>query len=167
MFARFGVILAVDDLERSIAFYSALGFPVAQRCFDGRAVLVAFNDNVQAILQTTDRFATLTAREIVDPNMTVEVIVSLSLGGRAQVDELVDRALVAGGRPAGESIDRTSFYRRGFLDPDGHQFAVECGCAASHEVSATNVRAVDGAAVAMRSVTEDGHNISHINVEED
>jgi predicted lactoylglutathione lyase len=131
MSQNFGLILPVGNLDRSITFYSALGYPVEQRCAADRAICVRIGNGVEAILQTKDRFATLTAREIVDAERAVEAIVSLSLETRARVDELVDRAIVAGGRPAGETIDHGSFYRRGFVDLDGHQFAVECSHAAS------------------------------------
>lgn len=131
MFPKLFLTLPVEDLERSIAFYSGLGCALMQQCSDDRTACVALGDQILAVLQTRDRFATLTAREIVDGDRSAEAIFVLALETRERVDELADRALMAGGRPAGGQIERGRFYRRGFSDPDGHQFAVVATPAAS------------------------------------
>jgi predicted lactoylglutathione lyase len=135
MFPIFSLILPVADLERSVGFYCALGYPISQRCAGERAICVAISKSVHAMLHSRDRFTTLTAREIVDPDRGVEAIFALEVATRADVDELVDRALAAGGRPAGGGIERERCYSRGFLDPDGHQFAVICVHATAAEMS--------------------------------
>jgi predicted lactoylglutathione lyase len=135
MFPIFLLILPVADLERSVAFYCALGYPISQRCAGERAICVAISESVHAMLHSRDRFATLTARQIVDPDRGVEAIFALEVASRADVDELVDRALAVGGQPAGGAVERERCYSRGFLDPDGHQFAVICVHATAAEMS--------------------------------
>lgn len=120
----FSLILPVADLQRSAGFYSALGFPVSQRCSSDRSVCVAIGEQIRVILESRERFATHTAREIVDAGRGVEAIFALEVSCRSRVDELVDRALAAGGRPAGGGVERGRCYCRSFLDPDAHQFAV-------------------------------------------
>ena len=131
----FSLILPVANLERSTSFYSALGYPISQRCSSDRAVCVAISEQVELILQSRRQFATLTAREVVDADRGVEAIFALELSGRSEVDELVDRAIAAGGRPAGAGVERGQGYCRGFLDPDAHQFAVLVSNRAKVEMS--------------------------------
>jgi uncharacterized protein len=52
------------------------------------------------------------------------VLVALSADSRQQVDELVDKALAAGGQPSMEANDQGFMYGRSFQDPDGHTWEV-------------------------------------------
>jgi uncharacterized protein len=126
MTTTFGLSLVVNDLERSAAFYSALGYPIAQRCSGRHSLVVSISDGVELVLRTRADFATLTTRELLDTADAIEALVVLTVESRGRVDDLVDLALVSGGGPAGRRVDRTSCYRRGFVDPDGHEFALEC-----------------------------------------
>ena len=53
-----------------------------------------------------------------------ETILGISADTRESVDELVDTALGAGGRSAGEPQDHGFMYSRSFHDPDGHHWEV-------------------------------------------
>jgi predicted lactoylglutathione lyase len=127
MFPKLFLILPVENLDRATAFYHGLGYALTRPCGRDRSACVAISEQIHAVLQTRDRFATLTAREIVDAERSAEAIFSLVLDGHDRVDELADRALMAGGRPLGGATERPGCYRRGFLDPDGHQFALVAG----------------------------------------
>jgi predicted lactoylglutathione lyase len=134
MFPKLLVVLPVADLDRSSAFYRALGYPISRDPADGAAVCVAINESVRVVLQTRERAATIAVHEIVDPRSGVEAIFVFALETRKRVDEFVDRALAAGGSPAGTGVTRENFFRRGFLDPDGHQFAAVSAAAPPTEI---------------------------------
>jgi predicted lactoylglutathione lyase len=51
---------------------------------------------------------------------THEILLSISMGSREEVDELVDRALAAGGKQTQEPVDMPEIYGRTFADLDGH-----------------------------------------------
>ena len=49
---------------------------------------------------------------------------ALSADSRAQVDELVNKALVAGGQPSNDPMDQGFMYGWSFQDLDGHLWEV-------------------------------------------
>jgi predicted lactoylglutathione lyase len=134
MFPELLVVLPVADLDRSSAFYRALGYPLSRDPAEGAAVCVAINESVHVVLETRERAATVAVHEIVDPRSGLEAIFVFALESRKRVDELVDRALAAGGSPAGAGVAQEGFFRRGFLDPDGHQFAAVSAAVRSTEI---------------------------------
>lgn len=116
------VNLPVEDLARSKGFYEALGYSFAEQLTDEKVACLVISDDIYAMLQTKAQFATLTDKEIIDAHRGAEMLLALALESRGKVDELADRALAAGGWPAGLPVDIGFMYRRGFHDPDGHHF---------------------------------------------
>lgn len=117
------VNLPVDDLERSKAFYSALGYSFAEQFTDEKAAALVIDENhIYAMLQTKAHFATFTSKQIVDATKSAETLLVLGVDSREKVDELADKALAAGGSPAGDPADLGFLYRRSFQDPDGHHW---------------------------------------------
>jgi predicted lactoylglutathione lyase len=56
--------------------------------------------------------------------LSAEAILALSAESREQVDELVHKALAAGGQPANEPMDHGFRYGSSFQDLDGHLWEV-------------------------------------------
>ncbi|WP_461036624.1 VOC family protein [Streptomyces mayteni] len=124
MATKIFVNLPVRDLERSKEFYGRLGYSFHPQFTDERAACLVISEHIFAMLLVEPFFRTFTRKEVVDADTGIESIVSLSAESRAEVDELADRALAAGGRPAMEPMDMEGMYGRSFLDPDGHQWEV-------------------------------------------
>ena len=116
------VNLAVADLERSVAFFSELGFSFDPRFTDETATCMVVSDEAYVMLLLEDRFADFTEKHIADAKVQAEAILALSASSREEVDELADKALAAGGGQAGDPQDMGFMYTRSFLDPDGHQW---------------------------------------------
>ena len=114
------VNLPVDDLKRSTAFFEKLGFKLNPKFSDNRASCVNLGENMYAMLLVKDFFKTFTAKPVSDATKSTEVLVCLSCESRAQVDELVMKAIAAGGRAPREPQDQGFMYGHGFEDPDGH-----------------------------------------------
>jgi predicted lactoylglutathione lyase len=114
------VNLPVKDLKRSMEFFKKLGYTFnPQFTNDDAACMVIGEDNF-AMLLTEKFFKTFTAKPIADATKTVEVLVSLSCENRKAVDDIVGKALAAGGRKYKEPQDQGFMYGWGFEDPDGH-----------------------------------------------
>jgi uncharacterized protein len=111
--------LPVADLDRSRAFFTSLGFSVNEDFSDDTAICVVISDTIYAMLLTHARFADFTDRTIADA-ATIEVINSLTVDSREEVDRLGDVALASGGAPNRDPEDLGFMYQRSFLDPDGH-----------------------------------------------
>jgi uncharacterized protein len=119
------VNLPVKDLDRSVEFFTQLGFSFDPRFTDETATCMIVSDQAFVMLLVEDRFKDFTKKELADATAQTEAIVALSAESREEVDQLVDRALEAGGSPANEPIEMEDFmYSRSFQDPDGHQWEV-------------------------------------------
>ena len=118
------VNLAVDDLDRSIAFFTALGFSFEPRFTDETATCMIVGDDAYVMLLTKAKFEEFSKKPIVDASTQTEVLLAISAGSREGVDELADAALASGGSQASEPLDYSFMYSRSFQDPDGHVWEV-------------------------------------------
>lgn len=113
------VNLPVSDLARSVEFFSALGFTFNPEFTDDRATAMVVSDDAFVMLLAEPFFTSFTGQAV--PS-TREVIIALSARSPAEVDHLVERALVAGGSKAQDKIVDGPMYGWSFLDPDGHHW---------------------------------------------
>jgi predicted lactoylglutathione lyase len=113
------VSLPVRDLDRAVAFFAALGFEFDPDVTDDRATALVVNDGAVVMLLAEDFFTTFTGQPV---PATSEVVIALSAASPAEVDDLVGRALAAGGARAQDRISDGPLYGWSFLDPDGHQW---------------------------------------------
>lgn len=118
------VNLPVKDLDRSTAFFTALGYRFDENFTDENATCLVITDDIYAMLLTEPFFKGFTKNQIADTTTATEAILALSVDSRAAVDEIVDKALAAGGAVANEPNDQDFMYGRSFLDPDGHQWEI-------------------------------------------
>lgn len=114
------VNLPVKDLERSVAFFTALGFTFNPAFTNNKGTCMIVGENISAMLLVEKFFATFATKTIADAKQCTEVILCLSLGSRAEVDAMVARALAAGGTAPTPAKDHGFMYGHGFEDLDGH-----------------------------------------------
>lgn len=118
------VNLAVKDLERSRRFFGSLGYTFNPQFSDENAACLVISDTIYAMLLKEAFFRSFTPKELVDATTATEAILTLSVDSRAEVDELADKALAAGGSAARDPEDQDYMYTRSFQDPDGHIWEV-------------------------------------------
>ncbi|MFI8005866.1 VOC family protein [Streptomyces sp. NPDC086010] len=118
------VNLPVKDLEKTKNFFSKLGFGFNPQFSDDTTACLVISDTIFAMLISEPRFKDFTKKEIADASATTEVLIALSAGSRAEVDEMADAALASGGSPANEPMDEGFMYGRSFQDPDHHIWEV-------------------------------------------
>ncbi|WP_417384209.1 VOC family protein [Gimesia sp.] len=116
--------LPVKDLEKSMTFYKALGYSINEKWTDETAASVVISEEIYAMLLTYPKFQMFTPKEICDATKSTEVLVALSCENREQVDEMVKKAVAAGGSTYNEPQDHGFMYGHGFQDPDGHIWEV-------------------------------------------
>ncbi|RKR37175.1 hypothetical protein B0G82_5244 [Paraburkholderia sp. BL17N1] len=114
------VNLAVDNLERSKAFFSAIGLSFEPQFTNEQAACLILGDNIHAMLLVKDLFKSFTRKSLCDPKESTEALVGLSCESRAEVDALVAKALAAGGTVPRAPQDYGFMYGHGFEDIDGH-----------------------------------------------
>lgn len=93
------VNLPVDNLQNSINFFTALGFEFNPQYTDENATCMIINGNTFAMLLVKEFFNTFTSKKIIDTSGQTEVILAISASSKTEVDELVQKALAAGGKP--------------------------------------------------------------------
>ncbi|WP_080238721.1 VOC family protein [Spirosoma rigui] len=116
--------LPVKDLNRSVNFFTRLGYTFNPQFTNEDATMMIIDENLYVMLLVEKFFRTFTRKAIADTATTTEVILCLSAESRAKVDELVDKALAAGAAPSNETQDQGFMYGRSFQDLDGHLWEV-------------------------------------------
>jgi predicted lactoylglutathione lyase len=116
--------LAVADLKKTMAFFAALGFEFNPQFTDDNAACMIVNDDAYVMLLVEKFFRTFTRRELCDATRQTEGLFALSCGSRAEVDEMVNKAIAAGGQPAMPVQDHGWMYAWSFYDLDGHHWEV-------------------------------------------
>ena len=114
------VNLPVKDLEKSKAFFRALGFDFNPDYTDETAACMVIEENIFAMLLTEAKFGEFITGPISDATKATEVLTCLSADSRAQVDDLLAKALAAGARHWKPVMDYGPMYGASFQDIDGH-----------------------------------------------
>ncbi|WUR13931.1 VOC family protein [[Empedobacter] haloabium] len=113
--------LAVKDLDKSRAFFSALGFTFnRQWSSDSTAFMNIVDGTIHAMLMTEDFFRSLIDKPLAQAKEANEVIICLSCESREELDSLIAKAVAAGGRTPHPPEDHGFMYDQGFEDLDGH-----------------------------------------------
>jgi predicted lactoylglutathione lyase len=114
------VNLPIKNMERTQAFFRALGFSFNPQFTNEQGACMVIADGIYAMLLVEPFFQTFTKKPIADANQTTEVLVCLSCESRNEVDELVRKAVAAGGKSPNAPQDHGFMYGHGFEDLDGH-----------------------------------------------
>jgi len=116
--------LPVNDLAASKKFFTELGFAINEQFSDDTTASVVISETIVAMVHTHEKYAQFTKKQIADATKTSEVLIALSSESREKVDELVEKAVAAGGSVTGETQDHGFMYGRAFDDLDGHTWEV-------------------------------------------
>jgi len=118
------VNLPVQDLNRSKAFYEAIGFRNEPKFSNDAAAMMVLSETISVMLLTHPFYATFTAKPIADAHETSQALLCVSCDSPAHVDQLVEAAAASGGRadPGVKQEMAGMMYGRSFEDPDGHHW---------------------------------------------
>ena len=116
------VNLPIKNLQKTMAFFSALGFGYNPRFTNEQAACMVVSDDISVMLLGQDMFQTFTKKPVANAKQTTEVILCLSCESRAEVDAMVAKAIAAGGAAPNPIQDHGFMYGHGFEDIDGHQW---------------------------------------------
>jgi predicted lactoylglutathione lyase len=114
------VNLPVKDLNKAIEFFTKLDFTFNPQFTDENATCMIVGENIFVMLLVEGFFKTFIKKEICDATKSTEVLLALSAESRAKVDEMVSKAIEAGGAEPRDPQDHGWMYVRSFEDIDGH-----------------------------------------------
>ena len=120
MSTKIFVNLPVKDLNKSIEFFAQLGYRFNPQFTDKTATCMIISDDIFVMLLTEAKFGKFTPKKICDATTSSEVLLCLSCENREKVDEMVRKALDAGGSTYSEPKDYGFMYQHGYQDLDGH-----------------------------------------------
>jgi predicted lactoylglutathione lyase len=108
------------DLERSKAFYTALGATINPLFTDENSACLRWDENIYFMVLKRELLASFTDKEIIDPKTSAQVQSAFTCESRDEVDRIAEAGLAAGGTEAGEAQDLGFMYTRDLEDPDGN-----------------------------------------------
>jgi uncharacterized protein len=123
MSTKMFVNLPVKDLNKSMAFFKALGWKFNPQFTDETAACMVISDDIYAMLLTHKKFAEFTNKKIAD-NASVEALIAIGVDSKADVNRIADAAIKAGGKEAKPPQDYGFMQMRSFLDLDGHHWEI-------------------------------------------
>jgi len=118
------VNLPVRDLKRSMEFFTKLGFEFNPQFTDEKGACMVINEDAFTMLLVEPFFRTFTQKEICNCAEQTEGIFALSCNSKAEVDEMVKKAVAAGGKHAMDPLDHGFMYGWSFYDLDDHHWEV-------------------------------------------
>ena len=118
MATRIFVNLAVQDLDRSVAFFTKLGYTFNPQFTNEKATCMVISDTIYVMLLTRTFFQTFTEKEIVDARKAIETSIAISAESKEAVNEMVE----AGATIPNPATDYGFMYQHSFDDLDGHHW---------------------------------------------
>lgn len=114
------VNLPVKSLDKSVEFFTALGYRFNPQFTDENATCMIVSDGIYVMLLVESFFKTFTPKPISDARKSTEVLLCLSCESRDKVDEMVRKAVAAGATTPNTPQDYGFMYQHGYQDLDGH-----------------------------------------------
>ena len=120
MATKIFVNLPVKDLNRSVEFFTKLGYTFNKQFTDENATCMIIAEDIFVMLLVEKFFKTFIKTEIADATKTTEALICLSAESRSAVDEMIKKAVDAGATLYKEPQDHGFMYGHGYQDLDGH-----------------------------------------------
>lgn len=116
------VNLPVRDLQKTMAFFGALGFTFNPKFTDQNAACMVLSEQGYVMLLVEPFFKGFTTQAICDTTTHTEALLALSCESRAEVESMLATAVAAGGSDTGKVQDHGFMYARSFYDLDRHHW---------------------------------------------
>lgn len=116
--------LAVKDLQKSMDFYTALGFSNNPQFSDDTAKCMVWSENIFVMLLTHEKFSTFATKPIADTKTNLAALLSLSVDSIEDMNSILTNGLNAGGTEPSEMKDYGFMQQRTIEDFDGHTWEI-------------------------------------------
>lgn len=116
--------LAVKDLQKSMSFYTALGFTNNPQFSDDTAKCMVWSENIFVMIMTHEKFKVFATKPIADTKSGLAGLFSLSVDSVDAVNRIVTDGLKAGGIEPHEMRDYGFMQQRTIEDFDGHTWEI-------------------------------------------
>ena len=124
MAKRLFVNLPIKDVRQSRSFFESLGFNFNPQFSDDKALCLILGDNFYGMLLKEEFFQTFTPKSLSLGKHTTEVLLSLQVNTKDEVNQMIDKAIRLGAQEYNPPTDNGFMYLRVFEDLDGHQWEI-------------------------------------------
>lgn len=124
MASKVFINLPVKDLDKSVTFFTGLGYSFNPKFTDENATCMIISDNIFVMLLTEKYFQTFTKKPVSDAKQSTEVLIALDANSREEVQQMVAKAKELGATIYSEPQDHGWMYQHAFADLDGHQWEI-------------------------------------------
>jgi len=116
--------LAVSDLQKSMDFYTALGFTNNPQFSDDSGKCMVWSESIYVMLLSHEKFSSFATKPIADTKSNVAGLFSLSMESTDEVNSIMEKGLKAGGAEPSEMRDYGFMQQRTIEDFDGHTWEI-------------------------------------------
>lgn len=116
--------LAVTNLQKSMDFYTALGFTNNPQFSDDSGKCMVWSESIFVMLLNHEKFSSFASKPIADTKNTLAGLFSLSLESLEAVNKMMEDGLEAGGIEPSEMKDYGFMQQRTLEDFDGHTWEI-------------------------------------------
>lgn len=116
--------LAVKDLDKSVKFYTALGFTNNPQFSDDTGKCMVWSENIFVMLLSHEKFKSFATKPIADTKNNLAALFALSVESLERVNEVTDNGVAAGGTEPTPFKDYGFMQQRTIEDPDGHTWEI-------------------------------------------
>jgi predicted lactoylglutathione lyase len=116
--------LAVKDLQKSMDFYTALGFTNNPQFSDDNGKCMVWSETIFLMLLSHEKFSSFISKPIADTKKNVAALFALSFDSTDEMNSVMTKGLNAGGIEPNEMIDYGFMQQRTIEDFDGHTWEV-------------------------------------------
>ena len=116
--------LAVEDVEKSMQFYTQLGFTNNPQFSDAESKCMVWSEAIFVMIMTHEKFKTFTKKPIADTKNNIASLFALSVDSLDQVNQMVENGLKAGGTEPMPMTDYGFMQLRKIEDYDGHTWEI-------------------------------------------
>lgn len=116
--------LPVKDLQKSMDFYTALGFSNNLQFSDDGGKCMVWSENIFVMILTHEKFTTFATKPIADTKSNLAGLFSLSVDSVDEVNSILSKGLDAGGTEPTEMKDYGFMQQRTIEDFDGHTWEI-------------------------------------------
>jgi uncharacterized protein len=116
--------LAVKDPQKSMAFYTKMGFTNNPQFSDDTGKCMVWSENIFVMIMTHEKFKTFATKPLADTKSNLAGLFSLSVDSVDEVNRITNEAINAGGTEPNEMRDYGFMQQRTIEDFDGHTWEV-------------------------------------------
>jgi uncharacterized protein len=116
--------LAVADVNKSMEFYTALGFTNNPQFSDDAGKCMVWSDSIFLMILSHEKFKSFVKKPIADTKSAIAGLFALSVESFEEVNNMTESGLKAGGIEPTELKDYGFMQQRTIEDFDGHTWEI-------------------------------------------